>query len=63
MAMLQPLSDKHDIDPQHKARNVQFFALIKSLTADGCYTSKIGLMNELQFQGDQMLERYPECES
>lgn len=63
LAILEPLCEASDADKNSKARNVQFFSLIKSLTADGYYTSKIGLMDELQYQGDKVLESYPACSS
>ena len=38
----------------------RFFYTIKSLTADGYYTSYTGLMEELQYKGNAVLERFPE---
>ncbi len=61
LSILQPLCDAHDASLQNRARNVQFFSLIKSLTADGYYTSRAGLMDELKYQGDKILSSYPEC--
>ena len=43
------------------ARNVQFFSLMKSLTADGYYTSKIGLIDELGYKNDMALMSFPDC--
>jgi hypothetical protein len=43
------------------ARNVQFFALIKKLTADGYYTSKIGLIDELGYNGNTVLANFTGC--
>lgn len=63
LSILEPLCAAHDADMNNRARNVQFFGLIKSLTADGYYTSRIGLMNELQYKGDKILSSYPECSS
>jgi gluconate 2-dehydrogenase gamma chain len=37
-----------------------FFTAIKSLTADGYYTSRIGLMQELGYNGDAVLAAFPE---
>jgi hypothetical protein len=61
LSILQPLCDACDNNSNSLARNVQFFALIKNLTADGYYTSRIGLMDELQYKGDKVLAKYPVC--
>lgn len=61
LSILEPLCAAHDADPNHRARNVQFFSLIKNLTADGYYTSRVGLMDELRYQGDKILSKYPDC--
>ncbi|MBV8864628.1 MAG: gluconate 2-dehydrogenase subunit 3 family protein [Acidobacteriaceae bacterium] len=61
LSILEPLCTAHDADMNNRARNVQFFSLIKSLTADGYYTSRIGLMDELQYKGDKILSSYPDC--
>lgn len=61
LSILQPLCDAHDADNNNRARTVQFFSLMKSLTADGYYTSQVGLMNELEYKGDKILSSYPEC--
>jgi hypothetical protein len=60
LAILQPLCDAFDAH-NAAARNVQFFALIKSLTADGYYTSKIGLRQELGYTGDTTMAAFPDC--
>ena len=60
LAILQPLSDAHDAEQGRYARTVQFFALVKNLTADGYYTSEIGLVRELGFKLEIMTE-YPSC--
>jgi hypothetical protein len=60
IAILEPLCDAAG-EQGNRARNVQFFALIKSLTADGYYTSKIGLIDELGYQGNTVRSSYPEC--
>jgi hypothetical protein len=61
MSILEPLCEASDSNSHALARNVQFFALIKNLTADGYYTSRIGLMDELQYKGDKVLAKYPAC--
>ena len=40
---------------------VLFFRMIKNLTADGYYTSQIGLMNELDYCGNTVLSEFPGC--
>ena len=37
-----------------------FFTAIKNLTADGYYTSRIGLLQELGYNGDAYLAAFPE---
>jgi len=41
---------------------VRLFRLVKNLTADGYYTSRAGLLEELGYAGNTMLARFPECE-
>jgi hypothetical protein len=40
---------------------VRFFRLVKNLTADGYYTSRIGLIEELGYVGNTALPRFPAC--
>ena len=40
---------------------VRFFQLIKNLTADGYYTSRAGLIEELGYSGNSALARFPAC--
>ena len=40
---------------------VRFFRLIKNLTADGYYTSRVGLLEELGYAGNTALARFPAC--
>jgi gluconate 2-dehydrogenase gamma chain len=61
LAILEPVCATYDADPENRARNIQFFGLMKNLTADGYYTSRVGLMDELQYQGNKILSSYPEC--
>jgi hypothetical protein len=42
------------------AGDAAFFTAIKSLTADGYYTSRIGLLQELGYNGDAYLAAFPE---
>jgi glucoside 3-dehydrogenase (cytochrome c) hitch-hiker subunit len=40
---------------------VSFFRLIKNLTADGYYTSRVGLLEELGYGGNKYLPGFPQC--
>jgi gluconate 2-dehydrogenase gamma chain len=60
IGILEPLCQAADAG-NSLARNVQFFALIKKLTADGYYTSKTGLIDELGYQGNMVLSSFPGC--
>ena len=40
----------------------QFWISVKNLTADGYYTSKIGLRDELGYKGNTVLSEFPSCE-
>ena len=67
--ILQPLSDEADRHPQpaqpHEAASedlsVRFFRTLKNLTADGYYTSRAGLVEELGYRGNAMLAQFPAC--
>jgi Gluconate 2-dehydrogenase subunit 3 len=58
--ILEPLCEAADAG-NSLARNVQFFALIKKLTADGYYTSKTGLIDELGYKGNAVLSSFTGC--
>jgi gluconate 2-dehydrogenase gamma chain len=58
--LLTPLSaaaDREDLTPT----GVKFFHILKSLTADGYYTSQIGLIQELGYKGNTALPSFPGC--
>jgi gluconate 2-dehydrogenase gamma chain len=59
-AVLEPLCEAAD-SGDLRARNVQFFALIKNLTADGYYTSRTGLLEELGYKGNTAHAGFPSC--
>jgi hypothetical protein len=40
---------------------IQFWKAIKGMTADGYYTSKIGLVDELGYQGNMARAEFPAC--
>ena len=41
---------------------VRLFRLVKNLTADGYYTSRAGLLEELGYAGNTALARFPACD-
>ena len=62
MSILEPLCEAADsTSGMARGRNVQFFALIKNLTADGYYTSHTGLIQELSYKGDAVRASFPDC--
>lgn len=61
IAILQPVSDAVDRGSL-SSQAEKFFRAAKAMTADGYYTSRIGLMQELGFQGGAVLAEYPSCE-
>jgi hypothetical protein len=60
IAILQPLCDAYDGKEGRYTRMVQFFSLVKNLTADGYYTSHAGLIEELGFK-NEISSEYPSC--
>ena len=60
LAILEPLCRAAD-EKKLNARNVKFFALIKNLTTDGYFTSRVGLIEELGYRGNSALTAFPEC--
>ena len=62
LSILEPLCEAADSSSGlARGRNVQFFSLIKSLTADGYYTSRVGLIEELGYKGNSALASFPDC--
>lgn len=64
LSILEPLCEQSErvaTDQETRPRNVEFFRVIKSLTADGYYTSKVGLMEELGYQGNKAMQSFPGC--
>ena len=59
--LLTPVSDAVDAGHTAGAGEI-FFQTIKNMTADGYYTSKIGLTTELGFKGGAVLPEFPSCE-
>ncbi len=60
VAILQPLCTAVDRG-QVKTANEKFFRSMKSLSADGYWTSKPGMADTLGFRGGALLAEYPEC--
>jgi gluconate 2-dehydrogenase gamma chain len=60
IALLSPLCDAADAGRMKHAGD-RFFKAIKSMTADGYYTSQAGLMRDLGYNGNTVLPAYPEC--
>ena len=40
----------------------RFFVMVKNMTADGYYTSQVGLVRELGYSGNTALDKFPSCE-
>jgi hypothetical protein len=59
--ILQPLSDEADRRSDAEELSVRFFRTLKNLTADGYYTSRAGLVEELGYRGNAMLAQFPAC--
>ena len=59
--LLTPLSEAVDSHGKLDAGE-RFFVAVKNMTADGYYTSQIGLVRELGFAGNTVLEKFPWCE-
>jgi hypothetical protein len=61
IAVLVPLCDAADKGTM-KTPPEKFFKAMKSMTADGYYTSRIGLVEELGYKGNTVLTEFPSCE-
>lgn len=57
-ALLEPLAEPANSKPEDEA-GLKAFALIKSLTIFGYYTSQIGLDEELKYEGDRLNASFP----
>ena len=57
LAPLSAAADREDLNPP----GASFFRMLKSLTADGYYTSQIGLVQELGYKGNTALPSFPGC--
>ena len=61
MKLLTPLSEKVDSGKKLGAGE-RFFAMVKNMTADGYYTSQVGLVRELGYSGNTAMDKFPSCE-
>jgi len=59
--LLMPVSNAVDRGELNTA-GARFFRMIKSMTADGYYTSQIGLVQELGYKGNTALPSFPICD-
>ena len=59
--LLTPLSEAVDSGGKMGAGE-RFFEMVKNMTADGYYTSQIGLVQELGYSGNTALDKFPSCE-
>ncbi len=60
IALLTPLSKAVD-ENRVKTPPQRFFLAVKNMTADGYYTSRIGLVRELGYKGNTVLSQFPVC--
>jgi hypothetical protein len=58
IAILQVLSDNIEMT---ELLEVRFFKELKRLTIDGYYTSKIGILDELEYKGNTVLDEFVGC--
>ena len=48
-------------DPTAHHQGYTFFRLVKDMTVEGFYTSKVGLIDELNYQGMNYMAEFPGC--
>lgn len=60
-AILTVISKPKEQGKDENAGGKDFFRLIKNMTIDGYYTSKIGIHQELQYKGNDYLTEFPGC--
>ena len=58
--ILKPLCEAVDRNRIKSPAEI-FFSLMKAMTADGYYTSRTGLVDELGYKGNTVLAAFPEC--
>lgn len=60
LAILEPLCAEVDRG-ELTTMEQKFFRVTKNMTADGYYTSRAGLVEDLGYLGNQVLAEFPEC--
>jgi glucoside 3-dehydrogenase (cytochrome c) hitch-hiker subunit len=55
------IPSRTEVNADDPASPVRLFRLMKNLTADGYYTSRIGLVDELGYTGNTALASFPSC--
>lgn len=60
-ALLTLISKPKDKSKDENAPGKDFFRMVKNMTIDGYYTSKIGIHQELQYKGNDYLTEFPGC--
>lgn len=58
--LLEPLCAAADAG-ELRGRSVQFMRTLKNMTVDGYYTSQVGLMDELRYQGNTPQAEFANC--
>jgi len=58
IAILQALSDNIEMT---ELLEIRFFNELKRLTVDGYYTSKTGILDELEYKGNTVLDEFVGC--
>ncbi len=48
-------------DPEARHPGFEFYRLTKEMTVEGFYTSEVGLIDVLEFQGNTYLSEFPGC--
>jgi hypothetical protein len=48
-------------DPGSRHPGFEFYKLVKEMTVEGFYTSEVGLIDVLEFQGNTYLSEFPGC--
>ncbi|MBK5293300.1 MAG: gluconate 2-dehydrogenase subunit 3 family protein [Acidobacteriia bacterium] len=65
ISVLEPLCKRADRtsagESSPEPLEVEFFRAMKNMTADGYFTSRAGLIEELGYQGNTVLAEFPAC--
>lgn len=60
IAMLEPVSAAAEAKKLDEL-GARFFEMAKNMTADGYYTSRAGLVEELGYKGNMAMDSFPSC--